>query len=63
MEPNTHSAPPSGWRPERLAGLAAEIDRLAAEDLDQLPDAALAQQLLALRQLADRPMAPTTRHG
>ena len=59
MDSNTHSTPPSGPSPptrrsERLAALAAEIDHLAAEDLDQLPDTAVAEQVLELRQLRDR---------
>ena len=34
--------------------MAAGIDQLATEDLDGLPDAAVAEQTLALRQLLDR---------
>ena len=59
MDSNTHSTPPSGTRPPtrrspRLAALATEIDHLAAEDLVQLTDAALAEQVLELRWLRDR---------
>ena len=53
MDPNTHSTdrPP---RPDGLATVAAGIDQLAADDLDRLPDAVVAEQPLALRQLLDR---------
>src|SRR5918992_1253721 len=58
MDSNTHSTsqPPSlpDEQPQRLAALAPAIDELAAHDLDQLPDAALADQVLALRRLLDR---------
>ena len=37
-----------------MAPLAAVVDDLAAQDLDQLPDAALAEEVLALRRLLDR---------
>jgi hypothetical protein len=40
--------------PGGLAGLPAVLGALAAEDLDQLSDTALAEQLLNLRGLADR---------
>jgi hypothetical protein len=57
MDSNTHSTGGSGGVPDRLAGLAglaAAVDRLAAQDLDRLPDAALAEQVLVLRGLLDR---------
>ena len=50
MDSNTHSTS----RPDRLAALAAEVDGLAAQDLDRLADAALADRVLELRRLADR---------
>jgi hypothetical protein len=50
MDSNTHSA--SG--PAGLAGLAAELQSLAAQDLDSLTDAALVEGALRLRRLADR---------
>jgi hypothetical protein len=37
-----------------LAGLAGAADRLAAQDLDGLSDAALAERVLELRRLLDR---------
>ena len=37
-----------------MAPLAAVVDDLAAQDLDGLPDAALAEEALALRRLLDR---------
>ena len=37
-----------------LGPLAEAVDDLAAQDLDQLPDAALAEETLALRRLLDR---------
>src|SRR5918998_823349 len=60
MESNTHSAEPPGppplpdRHPDELAELAAVLDRLAACDLDRLPDTALAERVLALRPLLDR---------
>ena len=42
MDSNTHSSS----RPDRLGALAAAVDELAAEDLDGLADAALAEQVL-----------------
>ena len=62
MDSNTHSAQPPQppqrseelERPDRLAGLPAVVDELAAEDLDRLPDTALAQEALALQQAMDR---------
>jgi hypothetical protein len=50
MDSNTHSVT---WR-ERLAALEADIDRLAAHDLDGLTDPALAEGALRLRRLANR---------
>jgi hypothetical protein len=40
--------------PEDLAGLAAVVDQLAAEDLDRLPDTRRAERVQGLRWLADR---------
>ena len=40
--------------PEELQALAADVDALAAQDLDRLADAALAEEFLALRRLVDR---------
>jgi Domain of unknown function (DUF222) len=54
MDSNTHSTRrPTGW-PDGLAGLAAAVDDLAAQELDRLTDAALAEQVLGLRRLLDR---------
>ena len=50
MDSNTHS---SGG-PDRLASVVAADEELAAEDLDRLTDAALAEEVLALRRLLDR---------
>jgi uncharacterized protein DUF222 len=58
MESNTHSTqPPSDHpdgHPDEVAALAAALDRLAAQDLDRLPDTVVAEQVLALRRLVDR---------
>jgi hypothetical protein len=58
MDSNTHStsqAPQfAAGRPDELAALAAAVQDLAAQDLDRLTDAALADQVLALRGLVDR---------
>src|ERR671911_3101151 len=58
MDSNTHSAQPPGQQPggppPRLASLTAAVEELAAEDLDRLSDAALAEQVLELRRLLDR---------
>jgi Domain of unknown function (DUF222)/HNH endonuclease len=58
MDSNTHSTQQAGHRPggppDRLAALAAAVDELAAQDLDRLSDAALAEQALELRRLLDR---------
>jgi hypothetical protein len=40
--------------PEGLTALAADVDDLAAQDLDGLPEAVRAQRVLALRWLLDR---------
>jgi Domain of unknown function (DUF222)/HNH endonuclease len=49
-----HSDRPAGSPPNRLAALTADLDGLAAEELDGLPDAALVEQVLQLRRLVDR---------
>src|SRR5918993_5772344 len=58
MDSNTHSTqppgPPPGGPPPRLASLTAAVEELAAQDLDRLDDAALANQVLELRRLLDR---------
>jgi Domain of unknown function (DUF222)/HNH endonuclease len=58
MHSNTHSASestrPGTGRPDRLASLAAAVDELAAQDLNRLTDAALAEQVLGIRRLLDR---------
>ena len=62
MDSNTHSSegPPrlDGLAAvadvDEVAALAATLDRLAARDLDQLPDPVRAARVLALRGLADR---------
>src|SRR5215211_5185534 len=61
MDSNTHSdqppvpSEPLGLAGDRvgLAGLPAVVGELAAEDLDQLAESALAEELLALRQWLD----------
>jgi Domain of unknown function (DUF222) len=50
MDSNTHST----GMADPLAALAAAVDGLAAQDLDGLGDAALAERVLVLRRLADR---------
>src|SRR5215208_7062151 len=50
MDPNTHSSRRSG----RLAALIADIDALLDEDLDELTEAALADDILELRQQIQR---------
>ena len=50
MDSNTHS----GSRPDWLAALTADLDGLAAEDLDRLPDTVRADRVMVLRGLADR---------
>ncbi|HEU4899595.1 MAG TPA: hypothetical protein VFX88_18825, partial [Actinomycetota bacterium] len=52
MDSNTHSTRPPR-QPDGLATVAAGLHQLATEDLDRLPDPAVAQQLLALRRLLD----------
>jgi hypothetical protein len=58
MESNTYSAQQSPGDPDGrrdgLAELAAAVDELVAQDLDGLPDAVLAERVLALRRLIDR---------
>src|SRR5918995_1874707 len=58
MDSNTHSTPPPGrhpdGQPDDLAELTVVLDRLAAQDLDRLSDAARAERVLGLRQLVDR---------
>jgi hypothetical protein len=54
MDPNTCSCQRRQRPPDRLAALAAVVDDLAAQDLDGLPDAALAERVLGLRRLLDR---------
>src|ERR671913_1225086 len=58
MDSSTHSTQPPGQQPggppPRLASLTAAVEELAAEDLDRLSDAALAEQVLELRRLLDR---------
>ena len=51
MDSNTHSTRPAETG---LAALAAELQELAAQDPDRLGDAALAERVRVLRQLADR---------
>jgi hypothetical protein len=46
MDSNTHS--------DGLVALAAAVERLAAQDLDGLPDAVRAERVLGLRRLVDR---------
>jgi hypothetical protein len=50
MNSNTRSLDLS----DELAALAAAVDRLAAQDLDGLPDAVRAERVLGLRRLVDR---------
>jgi Domain of unknown function (DUF222)/HNH endonuclease len=50
MDSNTYSI---AWL-DRLAALEADVDRLAAHDLDRLADAALIEGVGRLRRLADR---------
>src|SRR4029453_16503388 len=60
MDSNTHSTQgsrdPMTGPPDPLAALTAVVDELAAQaqELDRLPDAALADQILGLRRLGDR---------
>src|SRR4029450_766387 len=58
MGSNTHSPgrPAEGGPPDDgLAALAADIDALAAQDLQGLPDTVRAERVLAWRQLLPRP--------
>jgi hypothetical protein len=50
----THRDQPTGSPPDRLAALTADLDGLAAEELDGLSDAALVEWILGLRRLLDR---------
>ena len=62
MDSNTHSegrpteqpAERQVGRSDELAALAADVEGLAAQDLDRLTDAALADQVAQLRRLGDR---------
>jgi hypothetical protein len=57
MDSNTHSGRPPSRASDGLgglAGLALVAEELAAQDLDRLTDAALADQVLVLRRLIDR---------
>jgi hypothetical protein len=57
MDSNTPSTQgpvqPPPAPPDALASLTAAARELAAQDLDRLPDAVLAEQLVAMRQLLD----------
>jgi uncharacterized protein DUF222/HNH endonuclease len=53
MDSNTHSTHRPGRR-DGLAALAAAVDDLAAQDLDQLADTMRAERVLRLRRLLDR---------
>jgi Domain of unknown function (DUF222)/HNH endonuclease len=50
MDSNTHSTGPPGG----LGALVAELDRLAAQNPDRLPDGVRAERVLVLRRLLDR---------
>jgi Domain of unknown function (DUF222) len=54
MESNTHSIIGPAGLPNGLAALSADVDALAAQDLDALPDHIRAQRVLELRRLLDR---------
>jgi hypothetical protein len=58
MDSNTHSTEGLGGQgiglAERWASLVAAAQELAAEDLDGLSDAALAEDVVELRRLVDR---------
>ena len=62
MDSNTHSttqlagrlAAGSAGGSDPMASLTADVEDLAAQDLDRLTDAALAEQVLELRRLLDR---------
>ena len=52
--PVSHGVGPVAGLPEGLAGLAAVVNGLAAEDPDGLTDAVLAEEVLELRRMVDR---------
>jgi hypothetical protein len=54
MDSNTHSTQPPSPPSDDLAALAAAAQELAAQDLDRLTDAAVAERVLRLRRLVDR---------
>jgi hypothetical protein len=58
MDSNTHSTEqptsPAAGQAGRLTALAAAVDELAVQDLDGLPDAVLAEEVIWLRWLLDR---------
>ena len=54
MDSNTHSTSHSAGTPAGLSALVAELQSLADQDPDGLPDAAQAERLLTLRGLMDR---------
>jgi Domain of unknown function (DUF222) len=54
MDSNTHSIRHSAETPAGLSALAAELQGLAAQNLDGLPDGARAERVLGLRGLVDR---------
>jgi hypothetical protein len=54
MDSNTHSASHTAGTAAGLAALAAELQDLAAQDPDRLPDAALAEGMVRLGRLANR---------
>jgi hypothetical protein len=54
MDSNTHSTSQPARRPDRLAALTAAVDDLAAQDLNGMADAVLAERVLVLRGLVDR---------
>jgi hypothetical protein len=54
MDSNTHSTRHLAETPAGLSALAAELQGLAAQNLDGLPDGARAERVLGLRGLVDR---------
>src|SRR5829696_6929287 len=54
MNSNTHSVEGPPGRRDGLDGLAADVEALAAQDLDGLPDSVRAARVLRLRGLVDR---------
>jgi Domain of unknown function (DUF222) len=54
MDSNTHSTGHTAGTAAGLAALAAELQDLAAQDPDRLPDAALAEGMVRLRRLANQ---------